>query len=75
MKCDKCGYEGSRGVFKFIRPIEPGIRDSYRRCPKCEAEVLCDEAAEDEKSDGKLPWGFKALGKKSVRGMDKDADV
>ena len=57
-------------------PIEPGIRDSFRRCPSCDALVKCDEAAEDEKAgDAKKPWGFKALGRKSVRGMDKDADV
>ena len=35
-----------------------------------------DEAAEDEKlSDATKPWGFKALGRKSVRGTEKDGDV
>jgi DNA-directed RNA polymerase subunit RPC12/RpoP len=75
MKCDKCGYEGSRAVFKWIEPIEPGLRDSYRRCPGCGSRVMCDEFAEDERTSQKKPWGFKALGRKSRRGMEKDADV
>jgi predicted RNA-binding Zn-ribbon protein involved in translation (DUF1610 family) len=76
MKCDKCGYEGSRAVFKFIGPVEPGLRDSYRRCPSCGSMTMCDEFAEDEQTNQEeKPWGFKALGRKSGRGMKKDADV
>ena len=76
MKCDKCGYEGTRAVFKWIGPVEPGLRDSYRRCPSCSALVMCDEFAEDEAADqSKKPWGFKALGRKSGRGTGTDGDV
>jgi hypothetical protein len=35
---------------------------------------MCDEFAEDERANQDKPWGFKALGRKSRRGMEKDAD-
>ena len=75
MKCDKCGYEGSRAVFRFIGPIEPGLRDSFRKCPECESRVMCDEFAEDEQANPARPWGSKALGRKSVRGSEKNGNV
>ena len=75
MRCDKCGREGSRAEFKWIGPIEPGLRDSFRKCPDCGALVVCDEFAEDEQVSQEKPWGFKALGRKSRRGIEKDADM
>lgn len=73
MKCAKCGYEGSRAVFRYGGLVEGGFRRSYRRCPKCGAFTECDEFAEDEKEGSGGAWGLKALGKKSGKEVKEDA--
>ena len=75
MKCTKCGYEGSRAVFRYLGPIETGVRDSFRLWPSCSARVACDEFAEDEQVTETKVWGLKALGRKSVRGENKNGDM
>lgn len=75
MRCDECGYEGSRAEFRFIKTIEDSAL-TERLCPKCKALTTCDEVEEDEAKGPTLAWGMKALGRKSRRKeVKQDADV
>jgi len=75
MKCMKCGYEGSRAVFRYISPMEAGVRNSIRLCPSCGGITTCDEFDEDENAGQVEVWGLKALGRKTVKGVNKDGNM
>ena len=75
MKCTKCGHEGSRAVFRYVGPVDVGVRNSIRQCPGCGSHTFCDEFAEDEKMGEVEVWGLKALGRGAKRADRKDTDV
>jgi hypothetical protein len=41
--CRKCGHKGTRAEFRFLGHVDSAGANTYRRCPKCEAAVVCDE--------------------------------
>lgn len=72
LKCDKCGFEGSRPKFKYIGQAEPIGAESIRRCPKCANLVLCDEIEEDERSSFTDVWGMNSLRGKIFKGKKEE---
>lgn len=68
LKCNKCGFEGSRAEFKYVGQAESVGAESIRRCPNCANLIICDELEEDEKSDFKDVWGMSALRGKIFKG-------
>lgn len=68
LKCDKCGFEGSRAEFKYIGQAEPIGAVDFRRCPACTNLIVCDEVEEDEKSNFTDVWGMSALRGKIFKG-------
>lgn len=61
LKCDKCGYEGSRSEFRYVSQACQIGPATYRRCPQCGRLVYCGEMEEDERIHGVNVWGLSKL--------------
>ncbi|KFD41780.1 hypothetical protein HY02_05560 [Peptococcaceae bacterium SCADC1_2_3] len=75
LKCDKCGFEGSRAEFKYIGQAQEIGAMVFRRCPACTNLVVCDEAEEDEKSNFTDVWELNRLRGKVFKGKKEKKEV
>lgn len=54
MKCEHCGYEGSKATFAYLYNTTLDASTAYRECPKCHKWVIVNEMeAEKEESAAK----------------------
>ena len=61
LKCNECGYECDKSAFRYIGLTATGGSDTYRKCPKCNAPVFCEEIADGDQSSSKKIWGAGPL--------------
>jgi hypothetical protein len=52
MKCSSCGYEGSKGEFRYLYNTRLDEPWTFRECPKCYAQVVCEDELAEEKKEG-----------------------
>lgn len=71
LKCNNCGYEGSKAEFKYLHLADSAGPNSYRLCPKCQFALYCDELEEGEQYTGEGVWGAGPLRGRVFKKKDK----
>ena len=68
LECTKCKYQGTRADFRFLGSADEVGARTLRRCPKCEAVIVCNEIEADDDYHGSTPWGLSSLRGKVFKG-------